>query len=471
MVILDEKDPGVFDRGAPTLKMVHQLSSTRDPVLSLKVPASRIIGGYTVKDGVIIPNFNHGEVIESVFRRTRVPVGLMSSVKLLSAVEPIIRYQRTRFRGGASIAPGTPRYELGLQQKEDSLQRLADVWATAEAMTSLGFAAARLLDEFDPTERQKDEILAAQGVVGGRAQMKLFRSLEKDALEYLELAAAENGQNAARLQELEENTLVQFLIQESLANVLCPACKLWNTGYGATMMREAVSLMGGYGITEDCPGFLFQKWTDQQLEATYEGPEAVQRRQLSITLTSGLFLSQFRQWIQELEKIETERPGTGAGTLAAAMDLWLWSLEYLQKAKDTDGKALYHSNRHGVVFPFADALCWLLGSYYQILDLLELETKGPENPVLTEGLAGFVNFFADLSYAQAGRAAGEVSRICAELVHGFRSSNAESEENLQEFFPLRGKVETSLGGTRMAKDRAATALSRVTIPEALDYPL
>ena len=44
-------------------------------------------------------------------------------------------------------------------------------------------------------------------------------------------------------------------------------------------MREAVSLMGGYGITEDCPGFLGHKWMDAQLEATYEGPEAVQRRQ------------------------------------------------------------------------------------------------------------------------------------------------------------------------------------------------
>jgi hypothetical protein len=27
-------------------------------------------------------------------------------------------------------------------------------------------------------------------------------------------------------------------------------------------VREAVSLMGGYGITEDCPGFLGQKWMD-----------------------------------------------------------------------------------------------------------------------------------------------------------------------------------------------------------------
>ena len=35
MIILEETDPGTFDRGAPTLKMVHQLSSTRDPVFSM----------------------------------------------------------------------------------------------------------------------------------------------------------------------------------------------------------------------------------------------------------------------------------------------------------------------------------------------------------------------------------------------------------------------------------------------------
>ena len=80
--------------------------------------------------------------------------------------------------------------------------------------------------------------------------------------------------------ELEADPLVRFVLLDAAANVLCPATKLWNTGHGTNMMREAVSLMGGYGITEDCPGFLATKWMDSQLEATYEGPEAVQRRQL-----------------------------------------------------------------------------------------------------------------------------------------------------------------------------------------------
>ncbi len=79
MVILEEGDPGTWDRGTPTKKLVHQLSSTNDPVFNLKVPASRIVGGYTVKDGVIVPNYSHSEIIEAVFRRTRVTVGLMTA--------------------------------------------------------------------------------------------------------------------------------------------------------------------------------------------------------------------------------------------------------------------------------------------------------------------------------------------------------------------------------------------------------
>src|SRR3974390_344103 len=59
MVILEETDPGTFDRGVPPRKLGQQLSSPRDPVFNLRVPASRIIGGYTVKDGVIVPNFSH----------------------------------------------------------------------------------------------------------------------------------------------------------------------------------------------------------------------------------------------------------------------------------------------------------------------------------------------------------------------------------------------------------------------------
>ena len=239
------------------------------------------------------------------------------------------------------------------------------------------------------------------------------------------------------------------------ANVLCPATKLWNTGHGANMMREAVSLMGGYGITEDCPGFLANKWMDAQLEATYEGPEAVQRRQLTVTMTSELFLAQFRAWTVAMRRIASERPGTGACTLASAMKLWLWSIEHLQKATDPEGNKLYHGQRQGVTFALADALCWLLASRAQILDVLELEAHGAYDAVAAEGLAGTVQFLSDLCHTQAAQAAGEVSRICAELVFGYNQHPAWDEEDHKNCFlasELEEYEETMPGITAMAVD-------------------
>jgi alkylation response protein AidB-like acyl-CoA dehydrogenase len=516
MIILEQTDPGSWDRGTPTKKMVHQLSSTSDPVLSIRVPAHRIIGGYTVKNGVIVPNFSHGEIIEAVFRRTRVAVGVMSAAKLLSAVEPVVRYQRSRFRGGEGVLPGSPRYDQGIQQKEDALHRLIDVWATGEASASLGFAAARLFDVLDPLEKEKDAIFAERGVEGGRSQMRALTKLQDQALE---LVALEAERDKTRYAALKADKLVQFVVLDALANVLCPAGKLWNTGYGATMMREAVSLMGGYGITEDCPGFLGQKWMDAQLEATYEGPEAVQRRQLSVTMTNPVFLAQYRNWIREMRELAGERPGTGACTLASAMQMWLWTLEHLQDTKDAHGAKLYHGTRQGVTFALADALCWILAARHLILDVLELEAKGRDVATVAEGFEGLVQFYTDLCHVQTSRAGGEVGRVCAELVYGYLRHPAWDEQGcagcftaadldelegtipgissgarigsdvielgkkmpakagpcvcldgLEGFSRLRMKLDGCLTGSRLAKDRAAEALVKVMIPEALDYP-
>jgi alkylation response protein AidB-like acyl-CoA dehydrogenase len=511
IVILEEGDPGIFDRGTPTKKMVHQLSSTGDPIFNLKIPASRIVGGYDIKDGVIIPRFSHSEVIEAVFRRTRVTVGVMTAAKLLSTVEPVIRYQRSRFRGATTATPGSVRYQMGLQAREDALHRLVDVWSTGEASASLAFAAARAFDELDPLEREVDALLTERGVTGARAKAKLFRQVSDEAAALVNLPS--NDPKRARLQS---DPFYRFVMLDSVADILCPAAKLWNTGYGTQMMREAVSLMGGYGITEDCPGFLGNKWMDAQLEATYEGPEAVQRRQLSVTMTNPLFLAQFRSWIKEMRSIASNHPGTGACTLATAMTMWLWSLERLRHSTDGDGSKLYQSARQGVTFPLADALCWLLAARCQILDVLELERRGSQDASVAEGLNGLINFFGDLCHVQSARASGEAARICAELVFGYNRHPAWDEagykgcfyrdelEELEGFIPgiaasafdvvdndgshppkagpcakcngaeqflaLHTKLDTCLTGARLAKDRAAEAVSQMMIPEVLDYP-
>ncbi|MGA9427722.1 MAG: acyl-CoA dehydrogenase family protein, partial [Terracidiphilus sp.] len=511
VVILEETDEGTFERGTATKKLVHQLSSTGDPVFNLTVPASRIVGGYTVKDSVIVPNFTHSEVIEAVFRRTRVTVGLMTAAKLLSAIEPVIRYQRSRFRGAEGARPGTIRFEQGIQQREDALHRLVDVWACGEAAASLGFAAARIFDELDPLEEQKNLILMGHGISGGRAEIKALRESELRAIELLGMRSSD-----PRRAELAADPLVHFALMDAEANVLCPATKLWNTGHGANIMREAVSLMGGYGITEDCPGFLASKWMDAQLEATYEGPEAVQRRQLTVTMASEVFLALFRAWSSEMRRIASIRPGTGACTLATAMQMWLWTLNHLQNSTDPSGGKLFHSQRQGVTFAMADALCWLLASRSQILDVLELEARGAGDTALAELLPGTVQFLSDLCHVQAAKAAGEVSRISAELVFGYKrhpswndagcgecfSANEieEFEETMpgitamvldvlradgshpdkagpcaacareSDFLNLQSKLGRCLSGSRLAKDRAAETVATVMIPEALDYP-
>jgi hypothetical protein len=227
-------------------------------------------------------------------------------------------------------------------------------------------------------------------------------------------------------------------------------------------------------------------------------------------MTNEIFLAQFKIWSRDMRKLAGDNPGTGACTVASAMELWRWTLEYLMKQK------LYHSNRQGITFPMADALSWLLASRSQILDVMELKDKGPSNPAVAEGLSGTVQFLTDLCHMQAARAAGEVSRICAELVYGYRAHPSwdpeacvscyreeelidlegmvpgassytsdfvkldgghaakagpcVSTEGLGDFLRLRTKLDGCLAGAMLAKDRASQSLTQVMIPAALDYP-
>jgi len=138
---------------------------------------------------------------------------------------------------------------------------------------------------------------------------------------------------------------------------------------------------------------------------------------------------------------------------------------------------------------------------------------------MDEALPGLVTFLTDLCHVQAARAAGEVGRVCAELVHGYNRHPAWDTEgcascyqaddldvmetlipgisslargytdviendgshplkagpcarfdNLDQFTRLRIRMDGCLTGSQLAKDRAAESLAKVMIPEALDYP-
>ena len=453
MIIVEATDPGKFDRGAQTLKCVHQLSNTGDPVIDVVVPASRIVGGYDIVDGKVVPKLGHSEIIAQVFSKTRVGVGVMGAGSLMSAIEPVIRYQRTRFRGAAGVEETSPRYQQGLQMKEDVTERLADVWATAEAAASLGFDISRRFDELGLIQ---DEAKAKLGK--GREMLKNMKAPMEKAAAIL----AAGGDPLA-----DEDVTVRYVYLQALCNILCPSCKLWNTGHGADVMRQAVSLMGGYGITEDCPGFLVYKWTDMQLDATYEGPEAVQRRQISETMGNTVFLAQLEAWAKELEACPCAAEN-GANALAAALRLWAWTRAFAAGAKDPNGKKLGASQRHGVVFPLSDALAGLMAAKSFHADIKFLALNGAEHPVVGPELQGYLNTFNDLLGTVVADVAGEAAKICSGVVYGFGAASADDKA---AFAALRNALDEALAGTRLAKDRAAKTLTTIMIPEALDYPL
>ena len=453
MVVVEATDPGKFDRGAQTLKCVHQLSNTGDPVIDVVVPASRIIGGYDIVDGKVGPKLGHSEIIAQVFSKTRVGVGVMGAGSLMSAIEPVIRYQRTRFRGAAGVEESSPRYQQGLQMKEDVTERLADVWATAEAASSLGFDISRC---FDALELIQDEAKAKLGK--GREMLKNMKAPMEKAVQLL-------GEGKNPLDD--EDVTVRYVYLQAICNILCPSCKLWNTGHGADVMRQAVTLMGGYGITEDCPGFLFYKWTDMQLDATYEGPEAVQRRQISETMSNPVFLAQVEAWAKELEACPCAAEN-GANALAAGLRLWSWTQAFAKTAKDPNGKKLGASQRHGVVFPLADALAGLMAAKSFHADIKFLAQNGADHPVVGPELEGYLNTFNDLLGTVVADVVGEAVKICTGVVYGFSAATAEDKA---AYCALRGALDESLAGTRLAKDRAAKCLTTVMIPEALDYPM
>jgi hypothetical protein len=153
----------------------------------------------------------------------------------------------------------------------------------------------------------------------------------------------------------------------------------------------------------------------------------------------------------------------------------------------------------------------------QVLDVLRLQRNGAEDASVAEGLAGLVNFLTDLCHVQSVRASGEVARVCAELVFGYNRHPAWDEEGTrscwreneleaiegvvpgigsypfdvvkndgshpkkagpcvqcraeQTLLTLHTKLDTCLTGSRLAKDRAADAISKIMIPETLDYPV
>ena len=218
----------------------------------------------------------------------------------------------------------------------------------------------------------------------------------------------------------------------------------------------------------------------------FDSPPERERRTAAIA--SPAFLALIPGWIRELRQIATTRPGTGACTVASALQVWLWTMEHFQVAGHTSTTAA----------ELADAFWPLLAARCRILEL----ASGPEGEAR--------QFLSDLCHTQAANAAAAAGTACAELVFGYRTHLTWNEEGcatcyraqqldeleglipgiasaarahsdvieedgchepkagpcakfdgIEAFTRMRAKLDGCLTGARRAKDRAAAALPTV----------
>lgn len=220
--------------------------------------------------------------------------------------------------------------------------------------------------------------------------------------------------------------------------------------------------------------------------------DAIRRDQLARAIVDPGFVALVPGWIGEMRQVAAMAPGSGACTIATAMQLWLWTLSQVQR--DADGTA---------VSELGEAFGLLIAARAQIL-----EVAGQD---VTSGTgAAARQFYTDLSHVQAARAAGIVATLSAEIVFGSRrhpawdaegcsscyraddldslegwipgiasSARAHSDvietdgshplkagpcasaSGLDAFVRLRAKLDGCLTGARLARTRAAAALPSI----------
>ena len=148
--VAEPGDEGLFDRGLPVRTLGHRLSSVTSPAFRLRLPASRILGGYTVEGDRLAPQVGYREALEPALRRCRPVVTLMTAGKLLATMETV-------------LALGLPDLAAAL--------RLVDAWAGAEAAASLGMEAARISDRLDACTPSPVGLSAEGAVMGAAARL------------------------------------------------------------------------------------------------------------------------------------------------------------------------------------------------------------------------------------------------------------------------------------------------------------
>jgi hypothetical protein len=174
---------GLFDRGQPVRTLGHRLSSVTSPAFRLRLPACRILGGYTFDDGRLVPRVGYRQALEPALARCRPIVALMTAGKLLATMESVLG----SIKSAPPLHPGElPSVAQAVPPANFiSSQRLVDAWAAAEAAVALALEAARLSDALDADTA--GGLLADVAITGAAARLFATAHAAQHMVQYAEL--------------------------------------------------------------------------------------------------------------------------------------------------------------------------------------------------------------------------------------------------------------------------------------------
>jgi hypothetical protein len=103
------------------------------------------------------------------------------------------------------------------------------------------------------------------------------------------------------------------------------------------------------------------------------------------------------QWIDEMRRVASRHPATGACAVGTALEMWAWTFDRLHAAAAESA-----APHDGSSVPMADALGLLLSARAFVLQAADAGDQ----------------LLVDMCHAHVVRTCGEVGRACAELVFG-----------------------------------------------------